>query len=221
MSKTRVAILFSGRGTNLQALIDAAASDDFPAEITLALSNRPDAEGLTRARDAGVTTRVIDHKAFGKGEAARAAFEAPLQEALDAAKVDFICLAGFMRVFTSDFTRAWRGRMINMHPSLLPAFRGVSVHERTIESGAKIAGCTVHFVSSEVDAGPIIGQAALAVRPADTPETLAARILELEHRLYPTCLRLLAEGKARLGANDRVTFDASLATDEVIVTPMA
>ncbi len=221
MAKTRVAVLFSGRGTNLQALLDACAAPDFPAEIALAISNRPNAEGLARAANAGVETRVIDHTEFGKGDEGRAAFEAPLQEALDAESIDYICLAGFMRLFTADFTRAWRGRMINVHPSLLPAFRGLSVHERTIESGAKIAGCSVHFVSSEVDAGPIIGQAALAVRPEDTAETLAERILALEHDLYPACLKLLAEGKARLGANDRVTFDGDLAPDATIMTPMA
>ncbi|MEO0399590.1 MAG: phosphoribosylglycinamide formyltransferase [Pseudomonadota bacterium] len=219
MAKARLAVLISGRGTNLQALIDACATPDYPAEIVLVLSNRPKAAGLDRARKANLETTIIDHKPFGSDDEGRAAFDAALDDALQAANVDYVCLAGFMRLFTADFTQRWRGRMINIHPSLLPAFKGLSVHERMIEQGVKIAGCTVHFVTSEMDAGPIIGQAASPVRPDDTAETLAARILTLEHQLYPACVRLLAEGKARISANNRVQLPADVATDASIVFP--
>lgn len=219
MKKARLAVLLSGRGSNLQALIDACATPDFPAEIALVVSNRPDAAGLDRARAAGLTALAIDHKAFGKGEEGRKAFEEPLNDALSDANVDYVCLAGFMRLFTSDFTIKWRGRMINIHPSLLPSFKGVNVHERMIDTGIKIAGCTVHFVTSDMDAGPIIGQAALAVNPGETVDSLADRILQLEHRLYPACIKLLAEGKARLSANSRVTLDKKFISDETIVCP--
>ena len=221
MSKSRLAVLISGRGTNLQALIDATAREDYPAEIAIVISNRPGAPGLQRAVDAGVETRLIDHKSFGKGDDARAAFEAALNAALEEAQADYICLAGFMRLFTANFAAKWRGRLINIHPSLLPAFKGLNVHERMIEQGVRIAGCTVHFVSTEMDAGPIIGQAALAVSPQDTAESLAARILTLEHRLYPACVRLIAERKARLSANNRVILEEGTASDDFVLAPGA
>ncbi len=180
----------------MAALLRAAAAPDYPAEITLALTNRPDAPGLGRAAEYGAPTAVIDHKAFGKGDAGRLAFEAEMAARLDAAAVDYICLAGFMRLLTADFVEARAGRIINIHPTLLPSFPGLHVHERMIDAGVKIAGCTVHFVTAEMDAGPIIGQAALAVAPDDTADTLSARILQLEHRLYPACLRAVIEGDA-------------------------
>ncbi|MEM6413360.1 MAG: phosphoribosylglycinamide formyltransferase [Pseudomonadota bacterium] len=219
MTRARLAVLISGRGTNLQALLDAATTDGYPAEIALVISNRPDAAGLVRARNAGVEAIALDHKKFGKGEKGRAAFDAVLHQTLETTNVDYICLAGFMRLFTADFAQKWRGKMINIHPSLLPAFKGLNVHERMIEQGVKIAGCTVHFVSPAMDEGPIIGQAALAVRPDDTPETLADRILELEHKLYPSCVRLLVEGKARISANNRVKLPEDEATETKIVFP--
>lgn len=203
----RVAVLISGRGSNLGALLHAAAQSHYPARIELVVSNRPDAAGLSLAAAAGTPTAVIDHTAFGPGEDGRRRFDAAVSERLAAAGVDLICLAGFMRRLTPEFVERWSNRLINIHPSLLPAFRGLNVHERTIASGTKIAGCTVHFVASEVDAGPIIGQAALRVAMTDTPKSLAARILEVEHRLYPACLAALCEGRARPGTDGRVELD--------------
>ena len=197
MPKARIAVLISGRGSNLQALIDAAAAPDYPGEIALVISNRPKAKGLERAAKAGIAQETIDHKDFENRED----FEAAVNDALKIAKIDYVCLAGFMRRLTDSFASDWRGRLINIHPSLLPAFKGLHVHERMIEAGVKLAGCTVHFVSSEVDAGPIIGQAAVPVLPGDNEEKLAARILEQEHKLYPACLQLLIEGKARLAGH--------------------
>lgn len=211
MARARVAVLISGRGSNLQSLLDAAANPVSPAEIALVISNRPDAAGLDRARKAGVAARVIDHTTHGKGEAGRRSFDAALDAALREAGVDIVCLAGFMRLLTPAFVEGWRGRMLNIHPSLLPAFKGLDVHRRMIEAGVKLAGCTVHFVSAEMDAGPIIGQAAVPVLPADDAETLAARILAEEHRLYPACLALVASGKAQLGDDGVVRFDAPAA----------
>ena len=210
----RIAVLISGRGSNLQALLDAAADPDYPGEIALVISNRPKAEGLQRAVKAGVQVEVINQKDFETRED----FDAALHDALKTAKIDFVCLAGFMRVLTGGFVSDWRGRMINIHPSLLPAFEGLHVHERMIEMGVKLAGCTVHFVSAEVDSGPIIGQAAVPVLPGDDAESLAARILEQEHRLYPAALRLLIDGKARL-AGAVVTYDETIVADGALINP--
>ncbi|WP_425408893.1 phosphoribosylglycinamide formyltransferase [Hyphococcus sp.] len=214
MAKARVAVLISGRGSNLQALIDAAAQPDYPAEIALVVSNRPRAAGLDRAAKAGIQQETIDHKDF----ATRDDFEAALNDALKISKIDFVCLAGFMRLLTDSFASDWRGRLINIHPSLLPAFKGLHVHERMIEAGVKLAGCTVHFVSPEVDAGPIIGQAAVPVLPGDDEDKLAARILEQEHKLYPVCLRLLIEGKARLSGHT-VPFADDIVPDGAFANP--
>ena len=192
--KLRVAVLISGRGSNLQALIDACAAPDYPAEIVLVLSNVPDAFGLERARKAGIPTAIVRHRDF----ATREAFDDAMDEKLRAAGVAFICLAGFMRLLSAAFVRRWEGRLINIHPSLLPAFKGVRVHEQALEAGVAVSGCTVHFVIPELDSGPIIAQAEVPVVPGDTVETLSARVLEAEHRLYPHALRLVAE--------DRVTF---------------
>lgn len=192
-ARRRVGVLISGRGSNLKSLIDAARAEDYPAEIVLVISNRADAGGLAFAREAGITTRVIPHQDYG----GRAAFDAALDKALRAARVDIVCLAGFMRLLTAEFVEAWRGRMLNIHPSLLPEFPGLDTHARAIAAGRRIAGCTVHFVRAEMDAGPIVAQEKVPVEPGDTPDTLAARVLEAEHRLYPAALRLVASGRAR------------------------
>lgn len=204
MSKLKVGVLISGRGSNLQALIDACAAPDFPAEIVLVLSNVADAYGLTRAGDAGIETTVVDHRAFD----GREEFEAALTAQLEAAGVEMVCLAGFMRLLTADFVDRWRDRLINIHPSLLPAFKGLDTHARALAAGVRLAGCTVHFVREEMDAGPIINQAAVPVHPDDTPDSLAARVLEAEHRIYPDALRLIGNGQVRV-AGERVELDAA------------
>ena len=195
MAKRRVAILISGRGTNMAALIAAAKDQNYPAEIVLVLSNRPDAGGLAHARAAGIATAIVDHQAFGKD---RAAFEAAVQARLDAHAVELVCLAGFMRLLTDAFVERWSGRMINIHPALLPSFKGLHTHARALEAGVKIHGATVHFVVPEVDSGPIIAQAAVPVCDGDTPDTLAARVLAAELRVYPLALALVAGGRATL-----------------------
>ena len=193
--KRRVAILISGRGSNMVALIEAASSEDFPAEIVVVISNRADAGGLERARASGIPTVTIESKPFGKD---RAAFEAVLQTALEQHRVELICLGGFMRLLTAEFVQRWYGRMLNIHPSLLPSFPGLDPQGQALRAGVKISGATVHFVIPETDAGPILMQGAVAVADDDTTETLAARILGVEHRIYPDALRLLADGRARL-----------------------
>ena len=195
MARLRVAVLISGRGSNMAALIDAAKEPAYPAEIVLVLSNRPDAAGLEIARAAGIATEVIDHKGYGKD---RAAFDGAMQALLDRYRTELICLAGFMRLLTDDFVNRWQGRMINIHPALLPAFKGLDTHKRAIEAGAKVHGATVHFVVPEMDAGPIILQGAVTVRPDDTEQALAARVLSVEHRIYPQALRLVAEGRVKI-----------------------
>ena len=179
----------------MAALVAAAKSTDFPAEIVAVISNRADAGGLETARASGIATSVIESKPFGKD---RAAFEAVLQRTLDEKNVELICLGGFMRLFTAEFVQAWYGRMLNIHPSLLPSFPGLDPHGQALKTGVKISGATVHFVIPETDAGPIVMQGAVAVRDDDTPETLAARILQIEHRIYPDALRLVAGDKIRL-----------------------
>jgi phosphoribosylglycinamide formyltransferase-1 len=198
----RVGVLISGRGCNMKSLLDACAKPGFPAVIVTVLANRPEAEGLDLARAAGVLAQAIDHRHFrGRDD-----FEAALTAALELARVDLICLAGFMRVVTPGFVQHWQGRMINIHPSLLPLFPGLDTHARALAAGVKLHGCSVHYVSEEVDGGAIIGQAAVPVLPGDDPATLAARVLKAEHRLYPACLRLVAEGKVRLaGARAEVS----------------
>ena len=192
MRKTRAAALISGRGSNLRALLSACGSPSFPVEIALVISNRPDAPGLEFARAAGVEARAIDHTEFGKGAAGRRAFEHALDAALRGADIELVALAGFMRLLGADFVNAWSGRLINIHPSLLPAYKGLNVHQRMIDDGARFAGCTVHYVEADMDAGPIIAQAALMIAPGDDAATLAARTLALEHRLYPECLKRAA-----------------------------
>jgi phosphoribosylglycinamide formyltransferase-1 len=213
-TRKRTAILISGRGSNMRALVEAARSPDYPAEIVLVVSNRPDAPGVAWALEQGLQAVVIDHKSYP----ARADFERAMQSALDAHRVEIVALAGFMRLMTPEFVAHWQDRMINIHPSLLPSFKGLHTHERAIEAGVKIAGCTVHFVRAEMDAGPIIMQGAVAVAPTDTPETLGARILEVEHRVYPAALRLVAAGQARC-EGDKVVLDQIVAKDGVLYSP--
>jgi phosphoribosylglycinamide formyltransferase-1 len=201
--RKRVGVLISGRGSNLAALMEAAGDPAYPAEIALVISNQAGALGLTRASEAGIATVVIDHKPFK----AREPFDAALTEALKAARVDIVCNAGFMRLHSAGFVREWYGRQLNIHPSLLPAFRGLHPQARALEAGVRITGATVHFVSEEMDAGPIIAQGAVPVLPGDDEKTLSARILAMEHRLYPLALRLAASDAARLEGS-RVIFAA-------------
>jgi phosphoribosylglycinamide formyltransferase-1 len=216
MKKLRVAVLISGRGSNMKALIDAGASPEFPAEIVLVISNVGDAAGLAVARTADIPTRTIEHRSFGKGEPGRRAFETALSTALKEAKTELVCLAGFMRLLSPAFVKAWENRLTNIHPSLLPAFKGLDVHRAMIEAGVKIAGCTVHFVSAEMDAGPIIGQAAVPVLSDDTPESLAQRILAEEHRLYPECVRRIAVGDIRFAPNGTVAVGGASAAGALL-----
>ena len=201
----------------MAALIEAARAEDFPAEIAVVISNRADAGGLERARASGVPTVTVESKPFGKD---CAAFEAVLQSALDEHRIDLICLGGFMRLFTAGFVQRWYGRMLNIHPSLLPSFPGLDPHGQALNAGVKISGATVHFVIPETDAGPIVMQGAVAVGDGDTPDTLAARILDVEHRIYPHALRLLASGKIRLdGAVCRL--DGGGGSGDILISPAA
>jgi phosphoribosylglycinamide formyltransferase 1 len=195
MAKKRVAVLISGRGSNMASLIEAAKERSYPAEIALVVSNRPEAAGLARAAAYAIPTAVVDHRPHGKD---RAAFERALQAVLDEHRIELVCLGGFMRLLTPDFVLHWQGRMLNIHPTLLPAFPGLDPHGQALKAGVKISGTTVHLVVPEADAGPIIAQAAVPVRDDDTAETLAARVLKVEHRVYPLALRLLAEGRVKM-----------------------
>jgi phosphoribosylglycinamide formyltransferase-1 len=205
--RRKVAVLISGRGSNMQALVHACAAPDYPAEVVLVLSNRADAAGLDFAREAGIATAVVSHKDFPD----RASFDAAMDAEIRRHDAELICLAGFMRLLDARIIEAWRDRMINIHPSLLPSFRGLDTHARALEAGVKLAGCSVHFVRAEVDTGPIIAQAAVPVLPGDSPDSLAARILEQEHLIYPMALRLLAEGRVRV-EGDRAVVDAPTTT---------
>jgi phosphoribosylglycinamide formyltransferase-1 len=190
--KRRTAILISGRGSNMEALIAAAGDPAFPAEIVLVLSNRPDAAGLGVARQAGVRAEAIDHRGFG-GD--RAAHEAAIDAVMRAAEIEIVCLAGYMRLLTPLLVQAWQGRMLNVHPSLLPSFPGLHTHARALEAGVKLHGCTVHLVTQEMDSGPILAQAAVPVLPGDTEDVLAARVLRQEHAIYPAALAAFAAGR--------------------------
>jgi phosphoribosylglycinamide formyltransferase 1 len=215
MSRKRVAILISRRGSNMAALIGAASAADYPAEIALVLSNVPDAAGLARAQAAGIATAVLDHKPFGKD---RAAFEAALQQILDEHAIELICLGGFMRLFTAPFVQRWQGRMVNIHPSLLPSFPGLDPHGQALRAGVKISGATVHFVIPETDAGSMIVQGAVPVADDDTAHTLAARVLAVEHRIYPLALRLLAQGRVRI-VDGRCVIDGAMPSDDSMIVP--
>jgi phosphoribosylglycinamide formyltransferase-1 len=214
MTRKRTAILISGRGSNMQALVDAMREPDFPAMPAVVIANRPEALGLSWAAERGIPTVAIDHRQYAN----RMAFEARLHQALLEHKVDLVCLAGFMRLLTGGFVDRWRDRLMNIHPSLLPAFPGLDTHKRVLDEGALIAGCTVHFVRTEMDSGPILAQAAVAVLPGDTPDTLAARVLEAEHRIYPLALRLVASGAVRI-ENETAILDAPVEVPMPLIVP--
>lgn len=215
MAKRRVAILISGRGSNMAALIEGAQAESFPAEIALVLSNKANAGGLAVAASHGIATETVQSAPFGKD---REAFEQALQEKLLAHQIELVCLAGFMRLLTPWFVKQWQGRMLNIHPALLPSYRGLNTHERALADGVKIHGATVHFVVPEMDSGPIIMQGAVAVRDDDTAETLAARVLSVEHRIYPDALRLVASGGTRL--EDGICHTtATGSTDSALISP--
>ncbi len=214
MARLKVAVLISGRGSNLQALIDACRDADFPAGIVLVISNVPGAQGLSRAEEAGIPTALVRHKDFEDREG----FEDALTETLVEAAPELVCLAGFMRMLGDGFVRRWRDRLINIHPSLLPAFKGIHVHEQIVEAGVRISGCTVHFVRPAVDDGPIIVQAAVPVHPDDDADALAARVLGQEHRIFPLAVRLIAEGRVRV-VHERVLIDGAAIPDGALVNP--
>ena len=215
MVKKRVAVLISGRGSNMAALIEAAKAPEFPAEIALVLSNRPDAAGLAHARAAGIAVSVVDHRQYGKD---REAFERALQAVLEKNRIDLVCLAGFMRLLTPWFVGRWDGRLLNIHPALLPAFKGLDTHTRALDAGVKIHGASVHFVVPEMDSGPIIAQGAVPVRDDDTPATLAARVLEVEHRIYSLALGLVAAERVRI-VGDRCVIDAAYGSEGKLIVP--
>lgn len=215
MAKRRVAILISGRGSNMTALIEAATAKDFPAEIVLVISNIANAGGLASASAAGVETATVESKPFGKD---REAFEHKLHDTLVAHNIELVCLAGFLRLLTPWFVKQWDGRMLNIHPALLPAYKGLHTHERALADGVKIHGATVHFVVPEMDSGPIVIQGAVAVRDDDTPETLARRVLGVEHQIYPDALRLVASGGTKI-ENGICRTDASGSPDDMLIVP--
>ena len=214
MARLRTAILISGRGSNMQALIESCRAPSAPAEIVLVLANNPDAGGLAYAAKAGVPTAVVNHRAYQD----RAAFDAELDRRLHAADAQLVCLAGFMRLLTQGFVERWRDRMINIHPSLLPAFPGLDTHARALAAGVRFHGCTVHFVRFETDTGPIIIQAALPVRPDDTADSLAARVLAEEHRIYPQALAWIAAGRVRI-EGERATVDGVAVPPAGLISP--
>jgi phosphoribosylglycinamide formyltransferase 1 len=216
MARKRVAILISGRGANMAALIAAAKKPGYPAEIALVLSNRPEAGGLRRASADAIATAVVDHAAFGKD---REAFERAVEAHLEMQSIDIVCLAGFMRLFTPSFVLRWSSRMINIHPALLPSFKGLHTHERALKAGVKIHGATVHFVVPEVDSGPIIAQAAVPVLDDDTPDALAARVLAAELRLYPLALGLVASGKSSLASDGTVRNATAVVPTPQLIVP--
>jgi len=215
MLRKRVAVLISGRGSNMRALVEAAKAETFPADIVAVISNRLDAAGLAYAAGAGIATVTVDHTRFGKD---REAFERALHEELQSRSVEVVCLAGFMRLLTPWLVQQWSGRMLNIHPSLLPSFKGLHTHEAALRAGVRIHGATVHFVVPEMDSGPIIGQAAVAVDNDDTPESLADRVLAAEHRLYPLALRLVAEDRVRI-KDGRCVVSGTAAGDDVMIVP--
>ncbi len=214
MARLKLAVLISGRGSNLKSLIDACAAPDFPAEIVIVVSNEPNAAGLDRARAADIPATVINHHDY----ATREAFDEALSEAVRAAGAELVCLAGFMRLVTEAFLHDWRDRLINIHPSLLPAFGGLNTHARAITAGVRFTGCTIHFVRAEMDAGPIIVQAVVPVLTDDTPDSLAARVLVAEHQAYPLAIRLIGEGRVRV-VNEVAHIDGIESPHEVLMNP--
>jgi len=215
MRKLKLGVMISGSGTNLQALIDACGESAFPAEVSVVISNRPDALGLTRAQKAGIKTVCIDHTNFED----RTAFELAIHKSLQEHKVELVCLAGFMRILNAEFVNRWKDRMINIHPSLLPSYKGLHTHARAIEDGVRFGGCTIHFVRPEMDDGPIIMQAAVPISDNETEESLTQKVLQYEHQLYPAAVRLIAEGKVRVSARKCVFTDVDLGM-EGLVSPV-
>jgi phosphoribosylglycinamide formyltransferase 1 len=213
-TRKRVGILISGRGSNMAALIEAARAPDYPAEVVLVVCNRPGAPGLERAQAAGIKTVVIDHKGFP----GREAFDAAVEAALLAEGVDVVCHAGFMRIQSEAFAARWIGRQLNIHPSLLPSFKGLEPQRQALDAGVRISGCTVHFVTPELDSGPIVAQAAVPVLAGDTVETLAERILTAEHRLYPLALHLVASGRAHL-QDGKLVLQVPINPGERLIAP--
>lgn len=205
MARLRVGVLISGRGSNMQALMQAAADPDYPAEVVQVISNHADALGLARAREMGIPTAVINHRAFN----AKTGFEAAVDSVLRNARVDLVCLAGFMRILTPFFVERWYNRLLNIHPSLLPAYKGLETHERVLADGVRVTGCTVHFVRPAMDEGPIIVQAAVPVLPGDDVEKLSKRVLAAEHVCYPLAIRLLAEGRVEV-VDEKVVLHGAL-----------
>jgi len=214
MERVRTAILISGRGSNMQSLIAACRSPAYPAEIVTVISSRPDAPGLARAREAGIAAVALDRRAYP----GREAFEQAIEEALARDRIGIVCLAGFMRLLSDGFVARWRDRLLNIHPSLLPAFKGLDVHERVLAAGARFSGCTVHFVRPAMDEGPIIVQAAVPVLPDDDSGSLAARVLAAEHRCYPLALDLVASGRTRVVA-ERVEIEGAISPADALLNP--
>jgi len=214
MGRLKIAILISGRGTNMQALMDYCSTTDAAAEIKLVISNVPNAFGLKRAKDAGISTEVINHKRYSDRES----FESMITKTLKFHKIELVCLAGFMRLLTNSFVDCWRDKLINIHPSLLPAFKGINTHKRALKAGVRFSGCTVHFVRREMDSGPIINQAVVPILPDDNPDVLAQRVLTAEHRCYPHALSLIARGKTKI-VDEKVLIEGSETQDTVICNP--
>jgi len=214
MARLKLGVLISGRGSNLLALIEACKASDYPAEIVLVVSNKADAKGLEHADAAGIATTVVEHGGYPDRET----FDKAVHEKLADAGVELVCLAGFMRLLSSWFVETWRDRIVNIHPSLLPAFKGIDAHAQTIATGVKLSGCTVHIVRPEMDAGPILVQAAVPVLPGDDEDTLAARILTVEHRCYPLAVRLIAEGRVKIDG-ERTVIDTDGMADSSLINP--
>jgi len=212
MAKARVAVLISGSGTNLQALIDSARDPAYPAQIVLVISNRPGAFGLTRAQNAGIEALVLDHKGFPT----RADFDAALDQALRARDIELVCMAGFMRLLTPGFVEKWANKLINVHPALLPAFPGLDVQQRAIDAGVRFSGCTVHFVTAEMDAGPILVQAVVPILGDDTADSLSDRIRVQEHKAFPLALKLVAQGRVSIENGCALIKDAAASSDCLI-----
>src|SRR5574343_2035167 len=214
MAKARVVVLISGRGSNLSAILEAAAAPAYPAAVVAVIANKSDAPGLQRAAAVGVATEVV----ASQGVTDRTVYDQLLQEAIDRYAPDLVVLAGFMRILTPDFVNHYAGRMINIHPSLLPSFTGLHTHQRALDAGVHLHGCTVHFVTAELDHGPMIAQAAIPVQPDDTAASLAARVLAAEHRLYPAAVRWFAEGRLQI-VGQRVLLDGALANEVGLFAP--
>jgi phosphoribosylglycinamide formyltransferase-1 len=215
MARLKLGVLISGRGSNLQALIASCADPSFPAEIVLVLANRHDAEGLGRAREVGIATAVVEHGDFSDRET----FDKAIDVQLQGSGVEWVCLAGFMRLLSSWFVESWHDRIINIHPSLLPAFKGIDAHAQAIAAGVKLSGCSVHIVRTEMDAGPILVQAAVPLLPGDTEDSLAARILTVEHQCYPLAVQLIAEGRVRIDGDTAIIAMPTDIGDHIISPP--